>query len=54
MTTDWDELRAYFDEVGLIAVQRTIAKGVAPEVAGARVAEFNDLLIERLKQEYGP
>jgi DNA-binding ferritin-like protein (Dps family) len=48
--TDWDALRALFDETGLQSVEAVVANGVPPEVAGARVARFNDMLIERLKE----
>ena len=52
MATDWDELRALFDETGMQAVENVVAKGVPREVAGERVARFNDMLIEKLKKKY--
>jgi hypothetical protein len=48
-TTDWDALRAHIDAVGIEAVEAAVAEGVPPEVAGARVAYFNDLLITKLQ-----
>lgn len=49
--SEWGELRAYFDEVGQSSLEEVVAKGVPPEVAGRRIAEFNDTLIERLKKK---
>jgi DNA-binding ferritin-like protein (Dps family) len=49
--TDWDELRAYFDTVGMQAVENAVAKGTPADVAGQRVAHFNDILIEQLQQQ---
>lgn len=50
-TTDegWDELRAYFDRVGQNSLEKV--EGVSSEVAGQRIAHFNDMLVERLKKE---
>jgi hypothetical protein len=49
---EWDALRAYFDDIGhKQALDAVVAKGVSPEIAGQRIAHFNDILIERLKQE---
>jgi len=47
---DWAGLRAYFDEIGMKAVEDVVAEGVDAETVGQRVAHFNDMLIERLKE----
>lgn len=52
MTIDWDQIRAQLDETGLTAVEHVVAEGIPAELAGARVAKFNDLLIERLKEKF--
>lgn len=45
----WSALRAHFDEIGMKAVEQV--QGVSPELAGQRVAKFNDMLIAKLKEE---
>ena len=53
MTDDnnWDALRAYVDVIGMQAVEEAVASGkVSREVAGQRVAHFNDMFIEKLKK----
>lgn len=50
--TDWDAVRALFDETGMKAVEDLVAKGMDPEVVGARVAKFNDMVIEKLKEKH--
>ena len=47
---DWAGLRAYFDEIGMKAVEDVVAEGVDAETVGQQVAHFNDMLIERLKE----
>ena len=46
---DWNTLRAYFDEIGMKALEGV--EGVSKELAGKRVAQFNDYLIAKLKAE---
>ena len=48
---EWDAVRAELDSVGQRALADVIAAGVAPEVAGARIAHFNDMLIEGFKKK---
>ena len=48
---DWDALRAHFDTLGMESVEKAVAGGVPQDVAGRRVAEFNDMLIEKLKKK---
>jgi hypothetical protein len=47
---DWDVVRALLDETGLSAIEGAIKNGVSKELAGQRIAYFNDMLIERLKE----
>jgi hypothetical protein len=49
--SDWDDLRAVLDARGLEAVEHAMASGVPSEIAGRRIAEFNDILIEKLKEK---
>lgn len=47
----WDQLRAYFDEIGQHSLEELIKKGTVPaDVAGQRIAHFNDMLIEQLRK----
>jgi hypothetical protein len=46
----WDRLRAYFDEVGQRSLEEVVARGTPAEVAGKRIAEFNDMLIDKLRK----
>jgi hypothetical protein len=48
---EWDAVRVILDQIGMLAVEDVVAAGVPPEVAGARVTRFNDMLIARLKVE---
>lgn len=53
--TDWDALRALLDNTGLQAVEEAVASGkVTREVAGQRIAQFNDMVIERLREKDTP
>lgn len=50
MAHDWDALRAQFDSTGMQAIEQLVADGkVSREVAGQRVAKFNDMVIDNLK-----
>lgn len=50
---DWEALRTHFDNLGMTALEKVVKEGTPPEVAGARIAEFNDMLIARLKEKMG-
>lgn len=48
----WDQLRAYFDAVGQRSLDDLIKEGRVPvEIAGQRIAHFNDGLIEQLRKK---
>jgi hypothetical protein len=47
----WDALRAYFDEVGQHSLEELVKEGQVPaEVAGPRIAHFNEMLIEKMRK----
>lgn len=46
---DWNELRRLIDENGRIALEQAVARGTSRKLAAARIARFNDLLVERFK-----
>lgn len=50
---DWDEVRAHLNTLGMAALEDAVAEGVPRELAGQRIADFNDRLVVMLQEQFG-